>query len=48
MTDKEQVMGHKVVKRLPTLKVQAHLERIVHEVATIGASAILSRKSAQA
>ena len=41
MTDKEHGMGHKVVKRLPMPEVKAHLERIIHEVATTGTPIVI-------
>jgi prevent-host-death family protein len=34
-------MGHKVIKRLPTTEVKAHLEQIVHEVATTGTPVVV-------
>jgi prevent-host-death family protein len=41
MTDKEHGMGHKVVKRLPMPEVKAHLDRIIHEVATTGTPIVI-------
>jgi prevent-host-death family protein len=38
---KEHAMGHKVIKRLPTTEVKAHLEQIVHEVATTGTPVVV-------
>ena len=37
-------MGHKVIKRLPTTEVKAHLGRIVHEVATTGTPVVIQAR----
>jgi prevent-host-death family protein len=37
-------MGHKVVKRLPTTEVKAHLGQIVREVATTGTPVVIQTR----